>query len=112
MYVRTREVVEQLLRYGFSQAEIVAGTGRTKSTIAYHMRRLGQPADDRFNRRYDWSQAQRFYDAGNSITACQLHFGFSRKTFNDARDLVARSSRGRRRCPSMNCSQDAAIASI
>lgn len=36
MYVRTREVVEQLLRYGFSQAEIVAGTGRSKSTIAYH----------------------------------------------------------------------------
>jgi hypothetical protein len=26
-----------------------------------------------------------FYDAGNSITRCMARFGFSRKTFNDAR---------------------------
>jgi len=78
-------MVERLLHYWFTQAEIVAGTGRSKSTIAYHMRNLGRRPDERFNRRYDWSEVQRFYDGGNSITACQLHFGFSRKTFNDAR---------------------------
>jgi hypothetical protein len=27
---------------------------------------------------------QRFYDAGHSITECQLRFGFARKTFMDA----------------------------
>jgi hypothetical protein len=27
---------------------------------------------------------QRFYDAGNSISACQRQFGFARKTFMDA----------------------------
>ena len=83
--VRTRELVAMLMHYGFSQAEIVAGTGRSKSTVAYHVRNLGRPADARFNRRYDWSAVQRFYDEGNSITRCMQHFGFSRGTFNDAR---------------------------
>lgn len=83
--VRTRGTVAMLLHYGFTHAEIVFATGRSKSTIAYHMRNLGKPADERFNRRYDWDEVQRFYDAGNSITRCMAHFGFSRKTFNDAR---------------------------
>jgi 5-methylcytosine-specific restriction endonuclease McrA len=83
--VRTRQTVAMLLHYGFTQAEIVFATGRSKSTIAYHMRNLGRPPDERFNRRYDWAQVQRFYDAGNSITKCMARFGFSRKTFNDAR---------------------------
>jgi len=83
--VRTRQTVAMLLHYGFTQAENVFATGRSKSTIAYHMRNLGRPPDERFNRRYDWAQVQRFYDAGNSITKCMARFGFSRKTFNDAR---------------------------
>ena len=83
--VRSREKVTLLLHYGFSQAEIAAGTGLSKSTVAYHLRNLGRPADERFNRRYDWAEVQRFYEAGNSISKCMAHFGFSRKTFNDAR---------------------------
>jgi len=83
--VRTRQTVAMLLHYGFTQAEIVFATGRSKSTIAYHARNLGRPADERFNRRYDWAEVQRFYDEGNSITKCMMRFGFSRKTFNDAR---------------------------
>jgi hypothetical protein len=74
-----------LLHYGFTQAEIAFGTGLSKSTVAYHMRNLGIQADERFNRRYDWDEVQRFYDAGNSISKCVARFGFSRKTFNDAR---------------------------
>jgi hypothetical protein len=34
--------------------------------------------------RYDWDEVQRFYEAGHSISACQLRFGFARKTFMDA----------------------------
>lgn len=83
--VRTRQTVAMLLHYGFTQAEIVFATGRSKSTIAYHARNLGRPADERFNRRYDWAEVQRFYDEGNSITKCMTRFGFGRKTFNDAR---------------------------
>jgi hypothetical protein len=83
--VRSRQKVAMLAHYGFSQAEIVAGTGLAKSTVAYHLRNLGKPADERFNRRYDWAEVQRFYDEGNSITQCMERFGFSRGTFNDAR---------------------------
>jgi 5-methylcytosine-specific restriction endonuclease McrA len=83
--VRTQRTVAMLLHYGFTQAEIAFATGRSKSTIAYHMRTLGKPADERFNRRYDWAAVQAFYEAGNSISKCMAHFGFSRKTFNDAR---------------------------
>jgi hypothetical protein len=83
--VRSREKVAMLVHYGFTQAEIVAGTGLAKSTVAYHMRNLGRPADQRFNRRYDWDEVQRFYDEGHSITRCMERFGFSRGTFNDAR---------------------------
>ncbi len=58
--------------------------GLSKSTVCYHKRRLGQPIDARFNRRYDCEEVQRFYDEGHSITECQLRFGFARKTFMDA----------------------------
>jgi hypothetical protein len=82
--VRTRAVVEELIRFGFSQAEIVAGTGLAKSTIAYHVRSLGRPPDERFNRRYDWTAVQRHYDDGHSVRQCQATFGFSRHTWHAA----------------------------
>src|SRR5687767_4427879 len=85
MSVQTRRTVAMLLHYGFSQAEIAFATERSKSTVAYHMRNLGRAPDERFNRRYDRAEVQRFYDDGSSITKCMAHFGFSRKTFNDAR---------------------------
>lgn len=65
-------------------AEIARRLGISKSTVSYHRRRLGQPIDTRCNRRYDWAAVQRFYDEGNTITQCQEHFGFARKTFMDA----------------------------
>ena len=77
-------MVAELLRFGFSQAEIVAGTGRSKSTVAYHVRNLGRPPDERFNRRYDWSEVQRVYDDGHSVRQCQERFGFSRQTWHAA----------------------------
>lgn len=77
-------MVEMLLHYGFSQAEIVAGTGRSKSTIAYHVRRLGRPPDPKFRRRYDWEEVQRFHDAGNGVRACMRAFGFATSTWTDA----------------------------
>jgi hypothetical protein len=67
-----------------SGAAIARELGVSKSTVSYHKRRLGRPIDTRCNRRYDWAEVQRFYDAGNSITECQQRFGFARKTFMDA----------------------------
>jgi len=53
--------------------------------VAYHARTLGQPADPRFTRRYDWAEIQRYYDEGHCVTECQERFGFARETWNAAR---------------------------
>jgi len=65
--------VRALLEQGLSGAAIARKLGISKSTVSYHKRRLGHSID-----------VQRFYDAGHSITECQEHFGFARKTFTDA----------------------------
>ena len=82
-----------LLEQGLSGAAIARELGISRSTVSYHKRRLGYSIDVRCNRRYDWDSVQRFYDAGHSITECQEHFGFARKTFMDAvkrGDVVSR----------------------
>lgn len=67
-----------------SGAAVARRLGISKSTVSYRRRRLGQPIDERCNRRYDWVAVQCFYDEGHTITECQEHFGFARKTFMDA----------------------------
>jgi Helix-turn-helix domain/HNH endonuclease len=80
----TRERVRELRERGWSLTAIAAELGVTKSTVAYHCRRLGEQPDDRFNRRYDWTEIQRYYDEGHSITECQRRFGFARCTWTAA----------------------------
>lgn len=80
----TRARVLRMLEENLAQAEIARRLGVTKSTVAYHARRV-VPPDPRFRRRYDWREVQRFYDAGNTITDCQQRFGFSRETWHSAR---------------------------
>ena len=92
MFVSRKDIAE-LHSSGLSAAEIGRRLGLTAPTVCYHLRRLGVAADPRFARRYDWAEVQRFYDEGNSVTACQERFGFARQTWNDARrrgDVVAR----------------------
>jgi AcrR family transcriptional regulator len=89
----TRERVLALKEQGRSLRQIAAELGVSRSTVCYHLRRLGHAPDERFNRRYDWAAVQAYYDAGHSITACQERFGFSRETWNAARlrgDVTAR----------------------
>jgi hypothetical protein len=69
--------VRELLGYGFSQAEIADVLELTKSTIAYHARKIGEDPDERFGRRFDWAAIQERYDQGRSIRECQDQFGFS-----------------------------------
>lgn len=74
-----------MLATGASQAEIARSLGITKSTVAYHARRVREP-DPRFRRRYDWSVVQAYYDAGHSVNDCVAHFGFSKKTWHAAKN--------------------------
>jgi HNH endonuclease len=80
----TRKRVAELLATGLSFSEVAVTLGVSKPTVSFHARRLGIAPSSKFSRRYDWSEIQRYYDAGHSITECQLHFGFARKTFWDA----------------------------
>ena len=104
MFVRrigeTREKVRVLLDRGFSQAAVARELGLTPAAVSHHAARLGRPRRLECTRRYDWSAVQRYYDEGHTITQCQDHFGFGRKTFYDhamplGQLLVAGTYRGR-----------------
>jgi 5-methylcytosine-specific restriction endonuclease McrA len=80
----SRERALGLLAAGHTQAEVARMLGLTKSTVAYHARRV-RPPDPRFSRRYDWTLVQAYYDAGHSVNQCVAHFGFSKKTWHEAK---------------------------
>ena len=81
----TRDRVQACLAVGMSQAEIGRQLGLSKSTVAYHVRRLGRRADPRFARRYDWSEVQcAIDDEGLSMRACMRRFGFSVESWRRA----------------------------
>ena len=83
--VRTRERVAEMLACRSARTQTLrGGSGSTKSTVAYHARRLGAPVDERCARRYDWAAIQRFYDEGHTVSECRLRFGFSSETWNAA----------------------------
>jgi transposase-like protein len=77
----TRAAVKDLYQRGFSQREIAARLGVSKTTVAFHMRRLDVPPDARFARRYDWAEIQRAYDSGLSVRDCAARFGFNLATW-------------------------------
>lgn len=81
---RSRDAVGRLRDLGLTQAEIARELGLSKSTVAYHFRNLGSPADARFSRRYDWEEIQRAYDSGLSYSQCAKRFGFNSATWYQA----------------------------
>ena len=90
----TRTKVEELYAEGLSSRDIADRLGLSKSTVAYHLRRIGIEADERFRRRYDWALVQAYYDEGHTVRECIAHFGFSSETWHAARrrgDIVTRS---------------------
>jgi hypothetical protein len=67
-----------------SYSQIAAELGLTKSTVAYHARNLGIPANDTFARRYDWAEIQRAYDSGLTVRECAARFGFTLASWHQA----------------------------
>jgi hypothetical protein len=80
----TRDRVRQFWADGLTLVEIARELGRSKSTIAYHLRQLGIEADERFGRRYDWAEIKRYLEAGHSLTECRAAFGFGADAWADA----------------------------
>lgn len=93
---RTRESVRVLSEQGVPPVEIARRLGVTKSTVAFHLRRLEVPVDERFARRYDWVAIQKAHDSGLSARECAQRFGFNRSSWRqaiDRGDIVAREWR-------------------
>jgi 5-methylcytosine-specific restriction endonuclease McrA len=89
----TRRSVLRLYQRGLTQREIASRLGLTKSTVAFHIRRIGIEPDERFARRYDWDGIQRAYDTGLSVRECARRFGFNLASWHQAKqrgDVVAR----------------------
>jgi DNA-binding transcriptional ArsR family regulator len=89
----TREKVARLLAAGLGPSEIAARLGIAKSTVCYHVKRLGDGAPSKFGRRYDWAEIRDWYDQGHSVAECQRRFGFAKQAWNNAvrrGDVVAR----------------------
>ncbi len=75
----TRYAVARLHEEGLAQVEIASRLVLSKSTVAFHIRNLGIPPDQRFNRRYDWDAVQRTIESeGLDRRQCQARFGFSK----------------------------------
>jgi DNA-binding NarL/FixJ family response regulator len=77
-----REEVRELRAAGLSKAQIARRLGINKSTVAFHIRRLGLPVDERFGRRYDWEAISAAYESGLSARQCRDRFGCSREAWN------------------------------
>jgi len=80
----TRRLVAELVTAGLPYSEIATRLGICKSTVAYHARRIGTPADDRFAKRFDWPAIQEAYDTGLTARACAKRFGFSLSSWHQA----------------------------
>jgi DNA-binding transcriptional ArsR family regulator len=79
-----RERIAQLREQGKSYGEIARELGITKPTVAYHVRRLGIPVDEKASRRYDWADVQRAYDSGLTVRECAARFGFCLASWTSA----------------------------
>jgi len=80
----TRRLVAELREQGFSYSQIAEKIGARKSTVAYHARRLGIPANYSFAKRYDWIEIQEAYNSGLTMGQCQERFSFSSSSWSQA----------------------------
>ena len=80
----TREAVRALRADGLSKSQIARRLDVNKSTVAFHIRRLGLPVDEKFGRRYDWETIAEVYDDGVSARQCRERFGCSRAAWESA----------------------------
>jgi 5-methylcytosine-specific restriction endonuclease McrA len=79
-----RALVAEMLEQRLPLAEIARRLEVTISTVWYYACGLGYKPDPKFNRRYDWTAVQAYYDAGHTVRECRESFGFANQTWNDA----------------------------
>lgn len=74
-----KEQICELLLNGRSYSQIVDVLHCSKSTIAFHAKRLGLWRKDGV--RYDWKAIQEYHDAGHNRRECMKKFGFAKATW-------------------------------
>src|SRR5204863_3929155 len=80
----TRAAVAALLDEGLTRAQVAGRLRVSKATVSYHAKRLGLRGSPACARRYDWAEVQRYYDAGHSISECQLYYRFTKAAWANA----------------------------
>ena len=80
----TRSRVAALLAEGMTITEIARTLALAKSTVCFHARTVGRPADPRFAVRYDWPAIRAYYETGASLAECRERFGFSQSAWHEA----------------------------
>ena len=80
----TRAAVTALLDEGLTRAQVAGRLRVSKATVSYHAKRLGLRGSPACARRYDWAEVQRYYDAGHSISECQLYYRFTKAAWANA----------------------------
>jgi hypothetical protein len=80
----TRSGVERLAALKWSVTAIANELGVSKSTVCFHLRKLGRVPDPAYARRYDWDAIRHHYDQGHSATECRRTFGVGRNAWADA----------------------------
>lgn len=91
--VERRELVSRMISEDITRTEIAARLGVSLATVAYYVRALELPVDERCGRRYDWTEVQRYHDAGHTARECQERFGFASQTWHKARRRGAITTR-------------------
>lgn len=80
----TRAHVKRLLEAGLTVGDVARRLGISAAAVSYHRRKLGLPPSTKYAPRDDWDEIQAYYDQGHGVTACQLRFGFSRRSWSKA----------------------------
>ncbi len=73
-----------MLRSGMTISAIATELGISVPTVCHHARKVGHPPSEKFMKRYDWAEVQRYHDAGHTATECRQRFGFSRASWTQA----------------------------
>jgi hypothetical protein len=99
--------VREMLLSGIKHSEIARTTGLAGSTISYHAKRLGLGKFCFTRTTFDWTEIQKYYDDGYSITEVVEHFKMSWTSLQQARKegkvLMTDRHRGRKTLRLVGC---------
>ena len=77
--------IHEMLKLGAKYPEITKATGAASSTIAYHAEKLGLRKNSFVKPSYNWTELQKYYDIGFSVSEVAEMFSVKHSALRDAR---------------------------